>query len=480
MAYEKNDNFQEAVSFVSDQGVPNWPTANCGFKQLIPKVQTEILQKFTKAHIDHYFVLAIAQDKELQLNKKAIEKGQKLLESNRVKACSYVIIEDKIFFSGIISAAMKKNVAYNFKLCFKNHCEPIHSHCECPAGVGPKGTCKHIAAVLLCLYKFAIEGELLVGKACTEELQTFHHPAKKHKGSPLKAEQMGKRRNDFDDPRPLKFRNRPGYNDRVQNLITNFAFQSEIDICARYAYKKADLQTASNDHDYCKLPFLEYWVDRGNFVTESEAENLQKETVDQRTSNLWFDARQWRVTASHFGDILHATDRRNMLKLAENIFSQNPIHSAPVLHGNKYERVAIEWYEKKYKVKVKKCGLFVHTDFPYLGASPDGLLNEDIIIEVKCPYTGREEKIQPNTSFPFLTYDNKGELQLKTSHKYYAQVQGQMYIADKKLCKFLVYTLVDEKVIDIQRDNDFCKKKLLPALKHFYINVYRKYVANCL
>ena len=51
------------------------------------------------------------------------------------------------------------------------------------------------------------------------------------------------------DPRPLQFQNRESYSDDVMNAVTNFCFNSGLDITLRYAQKKADLQTAAVDHN---------------------------------------------------------------------------------------------------------------------------------------------------------------------------------------------------------------------------------------
>lgn len=73
----------------------------------------------------------------------------------------------------------------------------------------------------------------------------------------------------------------------------------------------------------------------------------------------------------------------------------------------------------------EKCGFFISAEYPFLGASPDGLLGEDTIIEIKCPYSSRKSLINEIT-VPYLYYNN-GELALKKNHPYYAQVQGQLY-----------------------------------------------------
>ena len=58
----------------------------------------------------------------------------------------------------------------------------LSSHCECPAGKGPNGACKHLAAVMVMLEKFTVLGELGIEKTCTENLMIFNKPKSLHKG----------------------------------------------------------------------------------------------------------------------------------------------------------------------------------------------------------------------------------------------------------------------------------------------------------
>lgn len=94
-------------------------------------------------------------------------------------------------------------------------------------------------------------------------------------------------------------------------------------------------------------------------------------------------------------------------------------------------------------MKCKKCGLFVRTDLPYLGASPDSVIDSETLIEVKCPYAGREALIVPGKLFPFLCYDGERNIVLKESCHYYNQIQEQMYISNRTKCYFVVYTFKD-------------------------------------
>ena len=137
--------------------------------------------------------------------------------------------------------------------------EIINTHCECPAGLGPHGTCKHLTAVLLVLSIFVKDGILHISKSCTETLQTFQKPRKLHHGSPLKAENIGKGLTKLDDdPWPQIFCNRPSFQDAVKNKTINFVHQSGLDISMRYAFSKANLGAAVQDHSYLSQPFTEF------------------------------------------------------------------------------------------------------------------------------------------------------------------------------------------------------------------------------
>jgi hypothetical protein len=64
-------------------------------------------------------------------------------------------------------------------------------------------------------------------------------------------------------------------------------------------------------------------------------------------------------------------------------------------------------------------------------------------IEVKCPYSGRNENVLPGKQFPFLHRNSHGEVSLKQTSNYYSQIQGQLFIAKRKYCYCIVHTSVD-------------------------------------
>ncbi|KAH9383496.1 hypothetical protein HPB48_025011 [Haemaphysalis longicornis] len=54
------------------------------------------------------------------------------------------------------------------------------------------------------------------------------------------------------------------------------------------------------------------------------------------------------------------------------------------------QRPWVRQLEATYDVIVKECGLFVDQKRPFLGATPDGLVGDDTLVEMKCPYAARD------------------------------------------------------------------------------------------
>jgi hypothetical protein len=115
------------------------------------------------------------------------------------------------------------------------------------------------------------------------------------------------------------------------------------------------------------------------------------------------------------------------------------------------EPKAKEEYSNAHSVVVCESGLVISRHFPWLCASPDGLVvspsGELIVLEIKCPTSGQIGPI--NVKY---IKDEK----LTKSHVYYAQVQIQLFACDAKVAHFYVYGNFDSKMLIIERDDEFC------------------------
>ena len=117
----------------------------------------------------------------------------------------------------------------------------------------------------------------------------------------------------------------------------------------------------------------------------------------------------------------------------------------------------------------------INTDYPYLGASPDGLITDATspdpngILEIKCPFKYRNlDPVEAAKNKDFCCELKDGILALKKQHNYYYQVQGQMAIASRNWCDFVVYSNDKVSVERIPFDENQWMN-MLPTLKNFYI-----------
>ena len=100
----------------------------------------------------------------------------------------------------------------------------------------------------------------------------------------------------------------------------------------------------------------------------------------------------------------------------ENIINSTIIRSKQTQHGKDCEQTTIAKYSS-YVVEVQECGLVLRKNKPYLGASQDRLIGNEIILEVKWHFNQRHQGINENT-IPYIWKDNAGHLFLDHFHPY--------------------------------------------------------------
>lgn len=147
----------------------------------------------------------------------------------------------------------------------------------------------------------------------------------------------------------------------------------------------------------------------------------------------WFAARVGIATASGFADILakiksgEAATRRNYrAQLVVERLTKKPIptfQSAAMRQGIEREPYARMAYMIKTGLVVEQVGFLRHDELE-AGASPDGLIEKDGGLEIKCPELATH-----------LSY-----LKLKTEPpEYTAQIQGNLWISEREWWDFCSY-----------------------------------------
>ena len=155
--------------------------------------------------------------------------------------------------------------------------------------------------------------------------------------------------------------------------------------------------------------------------------------MEQR-SEEWFAARLGCVTASRTADVMATTktgysaSRANyMAQLITERLTQTPTEgfsSAAMQWGTDTEPQARMAYELMTGEAVVETGFIPHPTITGFGASPDGLVGSDGLIEIKCP----------NSATHIETL-----LDGKVPSKYMIQMQVQMMCCGREWCDFVSF-----------------------------------------
>jgi len=172
--------------------------------------------------------------------------------------------------------------------------------------------------------------------------------------------------------------------------------------------------------------------------TSSSAATLPAELI--QGSPEWYAARCGKITASCFGKLSGSgrsgggwtqTAITYMTQvLAERITGvpQDEIQSKYLDHGNKHEPTARQLYQWHLTAsqELKQVGFVDHPEVPFCGGSPDCLIGDDGVLEIKCPY---------NVHNHLANIENDG-----TGDKDYIwQMQGNLWITGRQWCDFVSF-----------------------------------------
>lgn len=179
-------------------------------------------------------------------------------------------------------------------------------------------------------------------------------------------------------------------------------------------------------------------------------------------SEEWRRLRMGVPTASEFHRILTPTGKPSksaepyMLQLLGELLMGRPMDAPSfpwMQRGTELESDAANWYELQCDVATRVVG-FCTTDDGLIGASPDRLVGEDGLLEIKCP--------APETHVRYLLFPDRG-----VDDAYHVQVQGQLYVTERAWCDVVSYhPELPSVIVRVTRDEEYIAK-LDAALRAF-------------
>ena len=189
----------------------------------------------------------------------------------------------------------------------------------------------------------------------------------------------------------------------VENIYNNLVISLDSNITKEYIQKRL-----SNIENYKK-----------------QLQIIKEIPMIIQRSDEWFNVRKNLITASDMAQALNkgkfGSQKDFLIKKINNLIENNNAYvqsdNVALLWGVKYEEVANKIYMKRNKVEVFEFGLIKHPTISCFGASPDGISELGIMLEIKCPF-----KRKIDGSIP---------------EQYWMQIQGQLEVCDLEECDYL-------------------------------------------
>lgn len=175
--------------------------------------------------------------------------------------------------------------------------------------------------------------------------------------------------------------------------------------------------------------------------------HLAMALLEQR-SDAWFDARKGKLTASNVGASMGLCSWTSRIEAFRRMNGDSEFTgNAATAYGTETESVAVDAYEKhclgfpeRTGERVGLTGFHTHPTQGFIGGSPDGLVCQDGMIEIKCPFWRRRD------------HPKGWRLHSSIPPSYYLQINTLLEVCDRQWCDFVSYCDDGMYIARVQRD----------------------------
>jgi putative phage-type endonuclease len=192
----------------------------------------------------------------------------------------------------------------------------------------------------------------------------------------------------------------------------------------------------------------------GKYNIFEQVQEISRMKQYKQRSPEWFAQRENMISASDMAAVFNIGYNKQKQLLEKKVLNNNTFKGNKYTRwGQKYEDVASIVYEKRNNKIVLEFGLIQHPEYSYIGASPDGITTDGIMLEIKCPSTREITGIPP---------DN-----------YEIQMQIQLEVCELDVCDFCEIK-VDEFYSEeeyLEYDGEL-EKGIIVGCKNYYSDEY--------
>ena len=495
---EHGSNLTDHKSLVPDPPQKNWG--------VFPS--SDIPSLFNYGHVYHYALETLPastdnfceEDENDQgighMTDKPFKNGRKYVDSDFVHDVEDNRTQNHYFVRAHVWLSMRGELPHNVLITISVHSGAVlHATCEL-CKVSALGRCSHVIAVSLLLVDHVQKHGSNVTTPCTSKECTWNK-GKKRKKTPKRISQVdypNKKKKaklnviDF-DPRPLDCRAVSTYH--INRFVVSLQSIQEPELSMWETQLKIVYQDykLSSEREAGLVKQVHRLLDN---LTPTVLGKLPGTRAQSQSEN-WCSERLVRLTASTALEVL------NIGKLVSNGATNAGIRASKYIsnrlwhldgglqttwmkYGLESEAKAIEKYKNQTKKNVTSTGLWVNPKYPYLACSPDGLVDDDGLVEIKSLKLFKEHEIQKivKNGSTVVSKDildrqcfeiKDGKCVLKESHSYYHQIQLQLLVTERTYCDFVLYAADGPVSIETINRDEQLMSEILNHLSTFWFQV---------
>ena len=230
------------------------------------------------------------------------------------------------------------------------------------------------------------------------------------------------------------------YSKKNEDELQNYIYQ----LCEEFFVIHTNIPPRSNNNTNNQKVLS---IEEKNTIKE-QIEKLKNVIQPKQKSEEWYKLRNEILTASNIWKVFSSEAQQNSLIYEKCSLNKEFYHNTNInstLHwGNKYEPLSAMVYENITETKIHEFGCIINEKYPFIGASPDGIVVESNIFSNRY---GRMIEIK-NIVNREITGIPKEE--------YWIQMQIQMETCDLDSCDF-----VETRFKEFLNEEEFYKDKLL-------------------
>lgn len=222
----------------------------------------------------------------------------------------------------------------------------------------------------------------------------------------------------------------------------------DCNLSDEYLTNIKELITNKYNKKYSKDKIFKFICNKYNI--NNKVQSIAKMEQFKQRSPEWFAQRQQLISASDMASVFDIGYTKHKQLLEKKVLNNSTFRGNKYTRwGQKYEDVASIIYEKRKNKNVIEFGLITHSKYSYIGASPDGITTDGIMLEIKCPSTREINGIPPP--------------------HYEIQMQIQLEVCELDVCDFCEIKVdeYDNEKEYLEHDNGDLEKGIIISCRNY-------------